>query len=82
MTNEGSRKLAAVSLELVSSPMVGPFGALETEAKALEIGMCFALDIGIRDAVFESDALEVINAVLGIATLSSSTQFIVDGIHQ
>ena len=82
MTNEGSRKLAAVSLELVSSPMVGPFGALETEAKALEIGMRFALDIGIRDAVFESDALEVINVVLGIATLSSSTQFIVDGIHQ
>ena len=34
------------------------------------------------DAVFESDALEVINAVQGIATPSSSTQFIVDGIHR
>ncbi|XP_023927022.2 uncharacterized protein LOC112038414 [Quercus suber] len=66
----------------LSSLMVGPLGALETETKALETGLHFALDIGIRDAVFESDALEVINAVLGHATSSSSTQFIVDGIHQ
>ena len=52
MTNEGPRKLAAAaSPELVSSPMVGPFGALETEAKTLEISMRFTLDIGIRDAV-------------------------------
>ncbi|KAK7819513.1 hypothetical protein CFP56_040197 [Quercus suber] len=66
----------------LSSPMVGPLSALETETKALETGLHFALDIGIRDAVFENDALEVINAVLGLATPSSSTQFIVDGIHQ
>ena len=47
----------------LSSPMVGPLGVLETETKALEIGMRFALDISIRDAVFESDALGVINAI-------------------
>ena len=44
--------------------------------------MRFAIDIGIHDAVFESDALGVIDAVQGIAALSSSTQFIVDGILQ
>ena len=44
--------------------------------------MRFAIAIGIHDAVFESDALGVINAVQGIAALSSSTQFIVDGILQ
>nr|XP_023880914.1 uncharacterized protein LOC111993302 [Quercus suber] len=65
----------------LSSPLVGSLGALETKTKALEIGMRFALDIGIRDAVFESDVLEVINAVQGLASPSSSTQFIVDGIH-
>ena len=62
--------------------MVGLLGALETETKALEIGMHFALDVGIRNTVFKSDTLEVINAVEGITSSSSSTQFIVDGIHQ
>ena len=44
--------------------------------------MRFALDIGIHDVVFESDALGVINVVQGIATPSSSTHFIVDGVLQ
>lgn len=47
----------------LSSPMVGPLGTLEAEAKAMKVGMCFALDIGIQDVVFECDALEVFNAV-------------------
>ncbi|KAK9990350.1 hypothetical protein SO802_025335 [Lithocarpus litseifolius] len=66
----------------LSSPMVGPLGALEKEAKALEAGMRFALDIGIRDAVLECDALEVFNAVQGFAAPSSSILFIMDGILQ
>ena len=65
----------------LSSPMVGPLGALEMEAKALEIGMHFTIDIGIRDAVFESNVLEIINAIQQIMAPSSSTQFIMDGIH-
>lgn len=31
----------------LSSPMVGSLGALKTEAKAMEIGMRFAQDVGI-----------------------------------
>lgn len=64
----------------LSNPIVGPLGALETKAKALEAGMRFALDIGIRDVVFECDALEFFNVVQGFAAPSSSILFIVDGI--
>ena len=47
----------------LSSPMVGPLGALETEAKAMEVGLHFAFDIGIRDVVVECDALAVFNEI-------------------
>ena len=66
----------------LSSPMVGPLGALETEAKAMEVGLRFALDIGIRDVVVECDALAVFNAVQGFVAPSSSILFIVDSILQ
>lgn len=64
----------------LSNPIVGPLGALEKKAKALEAGMRFALDIGIRDVVFECDALEFFNVVQGFAAPSSSIFFIVDAI--
>ena len=66
----------------LSSPMVGPLGTLETEAKAMEVGMRFALDLDIQDVVVECDALAVFNAVQGLATPSSSILFIVDSILQ
>ncbi|XP_075659463.1 uncharacterized protein LOC142629363 [Castanea sativa] len=66
----------------LSSPMVGSLGALETEAKAMEVGMRFTLDVGIQDVVFECDALGVYNAVQGIAAPCSSIQFIMESIHQ
>ena len=66
----------------LSSPMVGPLGTLETEAKAMEVGLRFALDIGIRDVVVECDALAVFNAVQGFVAPSSSILFIVDSILQ
>ena len=66
----------------LSNPMVGPLGALETEAKAMEVGLCFALDIGIRDVVVECDVLAVFNAIQGFVAPSSSVLFIVDSILQ
>jgi len=33
-----------------------PLGALETEAKALEIAVKFAEEVGLRDVVFEGDS--------------------------
>ena len=66
----------------LSSPTVGPLGTLETEAKAMEVGMRFALDLNIRDVVVECDALAVFNAVQGLASPCSSILFIVESILQ
>ncbi|XP_075633945.1 uncharacterized protein LOC142606490 [Castanea sativa] len=40
-----------------------PLSALETEAKALEIGVQFAEEVGLRNVVFEGDSQLIINAV-------------------
>ena len=53
-----------------------------TQAKAMEVGLRFALDVGIRNVVVECDALAVFNAVQGFAAPSSSILFIVDSILQ
>ena len=44
-----------------------PLGAVEAEAKALEAGVNFARDMGVRDVEFETDSLEVYNAIQGLA---------------
>lgn len=76
------RDSAGRVIAALSSPMVGPLGALEIEAKAMDVGMLFARDVGIQEVVFESDSLELYNSVQGISSPSSSIQFIVDGIQQ
>ena len=38
-------------------------GAIEAEAKAVEAGIIFAHDVGIRDAEVETDSLEIFNAL-------------------
>ena len=45
-----------------------PLGALETQALALAEGVRFAWEVGICDAVFESDSKIVSEAVLGNKT--------------
>lgn len=41
------RDSAGSVIAALNSPMVGFLGALEAEAKAMEIGMRFAQDVGI-----------------------------------
>ena len=57
-----------------------PLGVLETEAKALEIGMAFAEEVGLRDVVFEGDSQLIINAVHGTGEVASSVLNIIHGV--
>ena len=40
-------------------------GAIKAEAKAVEAGVIFAHDVGVRDGEFETDSLEIYNALRG-----------------
>ena len=43
-----------------------PLGPLEIEAKAMEEGVTFAWDVGIRDVIFERDSKIVFDALMGL----------------
>ena len=43
-------------------------GAIKTESKAIEAGLLFTQDIGIRDIVVESDSLIMVQALNGTST--------------
>ena len=55
-------------------------GAIETEAKALEVGMQFARDVGIQEFIFESDSLMLIRSLLGLSSPPSSVASVVQGL--
>ena len=57
-----------------------PLGVLETEAKALEMGVVFAKEVGLRDVVFEADSQVLINAVHGTGEVASSVLNIIQGV--
>ena len=57
-----------------------PLGALETEAKALETGMKFAEEVGLRDVVFEGDSQLIINAIHSIEEAAASVKNIIHGV--
>ena len=60
--------------------MAVPLGALETETKAMKIGVHFAAEVGIRDAIFEGDSLTIYNTLHGLGSMSAAIQNIVTGI--
>ena len=45
-----------------------PLGPWEIEAKAMEVGVSFAWDVGIREVIFECDSKIVSDALLGLCT--------------
>ena len=57
-----------------------PLGALEVEAKAFEVGMQFAKDVGIRDVVLEGDSIIINRALCELSTPPSSMAPIIEGI--
>ena len=57
------RVAAGMSMKLLQL-----LGSLEIEVKAMEIGVAFAWDVGIRDVVVESDSKIVADTLLGSYT--------------
>ena len=45
-----------------------PLGAIKAEAKAWEVGVLFAKDMGIQDAEFEGNSLVLCNVLQGLAS--------------
>ena len=56
-----------------------PLGAVEIEAKAMEAGVVFARDVGIREAEFEGNSLIVCMALQRGEGAPSSIQNVLDG---
>ena len=57
------RVATATSMKLLQH-----LGLLEIEAIVMEIGVAFALDVGIRDVVVESDSKILVDTLLGLCT--------------
>ena len=67
-------------VEVLSSKLMAPLGAIETEAKALEAGMQFARDVGIQEFILESNSLVVICSLMGLSSPPSSVALVVQGL--
>lgn len=73
--DDAGQVIAALSRKLYS-----PLGPLETEAKAMEIGVIFAMEVGVRDVTFEGDSLEIYNAIHGLTVAAPSAQTVIIGL--
>ena len=71
------RDSAGEVIATLSQKLAHPLGALETKAKAIEVGVQFALDVGVRDVTFEGDSLSIYNALRGVGEVSTFVQNIV-----
>lgn len=67
--------VAALSRKLDS-----PLGPLETEAKVMEVGVGFAMEVGVRDVTFEGDSQVICNAIHGLTEATPTVQNVVLGI--
>ena len=53
---------------------------METEAKAVEVGVQFARDIGIQDCIIEGDSLTIYTALYGNTSPPSAVAVVVSSI--
>ena len=58
-----------------------PLGPLEIEAKAMEVGVSFAWDVGIRQVILECDSKIVFDALLGLCTSPIIVSNILAGVY-
>ena len=66
----------------LSKRLFVPLGPLETEAKAMEEGIMFGWDVGVRDVAVESDSQIVISTLLGSSEPPIGIATIFEGIYQ
>ena len=64
----------------MSKKICRPLGAIEAEIKAMEEGILFAWDLGLKNIVAEGDSLAVVQALNGRITPAISIQKVTKGI--
>ena len=65
----------------LSKKIHAPLGVVEAEAKAFEMGLQFAKDVGVRDLILEGGSLNVYRALLG-STPPPSVDAVVIGMQK
>ena len=73
------RDSAGMVIAALSQKLALPLGALEIEAKAMEVGVQFALDVAVRDVTMEGDSKCICDALQGRGETASSVQNVVAG---
>ena len=58
-----------------------PLGPLEAEAKALDVAVSFAWDIGVRDVIFETNSNMVFTIISGSTTPPDTIVDVMEGIQ-
>ena len=64
------RDSAGEVIATLSQKLAHPLGALEIEAKAMEVEVQFALNVRVSDVTFEGDSLSIYNALRGVGEVS------------
>ena len=65
----------------LSKQVQQPLGPLEIEAKAMEVGVSFAWDVGTREVILECDSKIMFDALLGLCTSPMIISNILAGVH-
>ena len=68
-------------LAALSTQLQLPLGPLEAEAKAIDVAITFAKDIGLQDVTFESNSSVLIGALLDKSKVPISIENIITCIH-
>ena len=89
LTNSQSSRIGVIIRDIVgqveaamSKRLPIPLGTLESEAKALEEGVLFAWDVGVREVVFKSDSKIIIDALQEVSEALTTICNIIEGIQQ
>ena len=88
-TNSQSSRIGVIIWDIVgqmeaamSKRLPISLGTLESETKALEEGVLFAWDVGVREVVFKSDSKIIIDALQEVNEALATICYIIEGIQQ